>query len=81
MPRPIFQKPNPPLIAAFCAGAVASAASGETARVSAAVSELSLLVWASEEMFAGANWFRRLLGVSGAAVALTALVRNAGLRA
>ena len=81
MPRPIFQFPNRPLILAASAGAVARAASGQRARGAALVAEVSLAVWAYEEIVDGANWFRRLLGVSGAAAALAALARTAGTRA
>jgi hypothetical protein len=34
------------------------------------VSRVALLSWAAEEIVAGANWFRRLLGAGGAAYAL-----------
>ncbi len=78
MPRPIFQFPNRPLIAAASAAAVARATSGETARAAAVASELALAVWSYEEIFDGANWFRRLLGASAAAAALTGLARTTG---
>jgi hypothetical protein len=78
MPRPIFQFPNRPLILAASAGGLARAASGPTARGAALVSEVSLAVWAYEEIVHGANWFRRLLGVSGAATAALALARTTG---
>ena len=71
MPRPIVQFPNPPLIASIGAGAVARLASGDTARAAAVIADVALLVWAVEEIADGANWFRRLLGVGGAAVALS----------
>jgi hypothetical protein len=82
MPRrfPIFQFPNRPLIVAACAAGLSRVTDGQTARASALVSEAGLMVWAYEEIADGANWFRRLLGVTGAAVALTALVRTAGAR-
>jgi hypothetical protein len=31
---------------------------------------VALLAWAAEELLGGANWFRRLLGIGGAAYAL-----------
>jgi hypothetical protein len=75
MPRrfPIFQFPNPPLIAAITSAAVARGSAGETARGAAAMSDVALLVWAYRELTDGANWFRRLLGAGGAAYAVGAL--------
>ena len=77
MPRryPIFQFPNPPLITAMLAGAVARTTHGPTARGAALISALAQLVWAYQEITDGANAFRRLLGVAGAARAGAALVR------
>jgi hypothetical protein len=73
MPRGfvIAQFPNPPLIAAIAAGTVSRLASGDLARAAAVVGDVALLVWAVEEITDGANWFRRLLGVGGAALALS----------
>jgi hypothetical protein len=75
MPRrfPIFQFPNPPLIAAVASAALARGVTGETARGAAAVSDVALLVWAYGELAGGANWFRRLLGAGGAAYAVSSL--------
>lgn len=73
MPRPIAQFPNPPLLMAIAAGAVARSSDGETARAAGLLSEAALLVWAYQEITDGANWLRRLLGVGGAAYALGAL--------
>jgi hypothetical protein len=72
MPRrfPIFQLPNLELVTAVGAGAVAQAAGGDAARAATLVSRVALLLWAGEEIVQGANWFRRLLGVGGAAYAL-----------
>jgi hypothetical protein len=77
MPRrfPIAQFPNPPLIVAMAAGALARTAEGTIARDAALVSQLALLVWAYQEMTTGANWFRRLLGLGGAAYGVAALKR------
>ncbi|MBV8713313.1 MAG: hypothetical protein JOY56_16105 [Solirubrobacterales bacterium] len=79
MPRryPIFQFPNPPLITAMLAGAVARTAHGPTARGAAVISALAQLVWAYQEITEGANGFRRLLGVAGAARGAAELVRIA----
>lgn len=73
MPRrfPIAQFPNTPMITSIIARVVARHVGGETARVAAVVADAALLVWAYEEITDGANWFRRLLGVGGAAVALS----------
>ncbi len=78
MPRPIFQFPNPPLIAAIVADAVARTARGEAARAAGVASDVALLVWAVEEVFAGENWFRRVLGVGGAGAALSRLRARPG---
>ncbi len=72
MPRrfPIFQFPNPPLITAMLAGAIARTTHGPLSRNAMMLSRLALLVWSAEEVVSGANWFRRLLGVAGAAYGL-----------
>ena len=77
MPRrfPIFQFPNPPLILAGLAGAVARLADSEYSPVARLVSRLALLVWALEEVATGANWLRRLLGVAGGGYALSRLLQ------
>jgi hypothetical protein len=77
MPRrfPIVQFPNPPLIATILAGAIAQRTRGQTSLVARLVSRLALLVWSAEEIVDGDNWFRRLLGVGGATLALTELAR------
>lgn len=82
MPRrfPIFQLPNPPLIVAGVAHAVARLAGRRLSPVALLVSRLALLVWAFEEVAAGANWFRRLLGVGGGSYALSRLLQPAGSR-
>ena len=75
MPRrfPIAQFPNRPLIAAVVASALASGTTGSPAGIARLVSRLALLVWSAEEILGGANWFRRLLGVGGAAYGLATL--------
>ena len=76
MPRrfPIFQFPNPPLITAILAAAVARTTHGFRSHQATQLSRLSLLVWSAEEMATGANWFRRSLGVVAAAYTVDALV-------
>ena len=44
----------------------ARASRGRAAEASECIAQLALLVWAAEEIAAGANWFRRLLGLAGA---------------
>jgi hypothetical protein len=75
---PIVQFPNQPLIATVLAAAIASGTHGRTSLAARLVSRLALLVWSAEEIVDGANWFRRLLGVGGAAWAVAEL---AGARA
>ncbi|HEY6399310.1 MAG TPA: hypothetical protein VIX82_17840 [Solirubrobacteraceae bacterium] len=74
MPRrfPIFQFPNPPLITAMLAGAIARTTHGPLSYNAMLLSRLALLVWSAEEVVSGANWFRRLVGVAGAAYGLAA---------
>lgn len=75
MPRsfPIVQFPNRPLIATVLAAAIAGATHGRTSMAARILSRLALLVWSAEEIFDGANWFRRLLGVGGAVSAVAQL--------
>jgi hypothetical protein len=79
MPRryPIFQLPNAPLTVAMLSGAVARLTRGRTAAGAAVISALAQLVWAYQEITDGANGFRRLLGVAGAAQAGITLARIA----
>jgi hypothetical protein len=78
MPRsfPIVQFPNRPLIATVVAAAIARGTRGRTSAVAKLVSRLALLVWSAEEIVDGANWFRRLLGLGGAAVGVAQLARD-----
>lgn len=80
MPRrfPIFQFPNRPLVVAMLAGVAATLADRRYSPVAWLVSRLALLVWALEEVFSGANWFRRLLGLGGGGYALSRLLQSAG---
>ncbi|HLJ02233.1 MAG TPA: hypothetical protein VKT31_02275 [Solirubrobacteraceae bacterium] len=82
MPRrfPIFQFPNPPLMVAGLAAAVARLSDRRYSPVALLLSRLALLVWALEEVITGANWFRRLLGVGGTGYALSRLLQPAGLK-
>ena len=77
MPRrfPIFQFPNPPLIAAMLAGAIGRTTRGPVSRNATLLSRLALLLWSAEEMATGVNWFRRLLGTVGGVYALAKLKR------
>jgi hypothetical protein len=77
MPRrfPIFQFPNPPLIAAMLGAAIARATHGSRAHDAAQLSRLALLVWSAAEITTGVNWFRRLLGVAGSVYSLATLKR------
>jgi hypothetical protein len=80
MPRsfPIIQFPNRPLIATFLTAAIARGTDGRTAAAAKLASRVALLVWAAEEVADGANWFRRMLGVSGATLAVAQLARGRG---
>jgi hypothetical protein len=80
MPRsfPILQFPNRPLIATVIAAAIARSTRGRTAAAMMLVSRLALIAWSAEEIFEGANWFRRLLGVGGATYAIAELARAQG---
>jgi hypothetical protein len=78
MPRsfPIAQFPNRPLIVTVLAAAIAHRTDGRTAQATRLVSRLALLVWSGEEIFDGANWFRRLLGAGGAVWGIAGLARE-----
>lgn len=83
MPRhfQIFQFPNPPLIAAMLAAAIARTTHGALSRNAMLLSRLALLVWSGEEIVSGANWFRRVLGVAGGGYGLATLRRTCNDRA
>jgi hypothetical protein len=70
---PIFQFPNPPADHGATARILARLVRGPLAPMGLVVSPVALLVWAAEEIAAGANWFRRLLGVGGGGYALSRL--------
>jgi hypothetical protein len=78
MPRsfPIFQFPNRPLMVTLLAAAIARATGGRTSSAARLVSRLALLVWSAEEIADGANWFRRLLGLGGAASGVAGLLHD-----
>jgi hypothetical protein len=80
MPRrfPIFQFPNPPLVAAVLAGAIARTTRGPLSRTALLLSRLTLLAWSAEEIATGANWFRRLLGVASGAYTLASFCGSCG---
>ena len=77
MPRkfPIFQFPNPPLIAAVLTGAIGRTTRGPVSHNATLLSRLALLLWSAQEMATGVNWFRRLLGTVGGVYALAKLQR------
>ncbi len=70
---PLVQFPNAPLIVAFIAGEVAAYAHGAAHADASAVSYLALAIWAYEELTAGVNWFRHLLGLAYAVSTITHL--------
>jgi hypothetical protein len=59
---PIAQIPNPPLLLALAGWLLAAGARGGAHDIGRAVFLVGLVVWAMEELVAGANWLRRLLG-------------------
>jgi hypothetical protein len=60
----LVQFPNLPLIVAFLAGEAGKFAGGSAHSYTASVSYLAMTIWAYEELAHGANWFRRLLGLT-----------------
>jgi len=64
---PLVQLPNPPLLLALAARAASGVGEvdGALAAAGRSLFVLGLGVWAWEELAAGANWFRRLLGLAG----------------
>ena len=72
---PIAQFPNPPLLVALVGWLFGALAAGDTHRWGRAVFYMGLTVWAWEEMTAGVNWFRRLIGI-GMLVWLTSQIAS-----
>ncbi|MBU6216324.1 MAG: hypothetical protein KGR17_06935 [Acidobacteria bacterium] len=72
---PIAQLPNPPLLVAMAGWLVGALAGGELHRAGRAVFYIGMAVWAWEELTAGVNWFRRLIG-AGVLVWLAAQIAS-----
>jgi len=62
---PVAQFPNPPLLLALVGSLLARLSSGSAHSTGRAVFYVGLSVWAWEELTAGVNWFRRLIGLCG----------------
>lgn len=71
----VVQFPNPPLLAGMAAAALARLTGGPVRRYASLLSRLALLLWAYEEVVAGVNLFRRLLGAAVGARMLSELAR------
>jgi len=70
----IFQWPNVPIIIWFLANIAARVTSGTASKTARALATASLLVWAVLEVFYGASYFRRVLGLLVLAFTLYALI-------
>jgi hypothetical protein len=70
---PVVQFPNPPLLVALAGWGISASTADTAYQVGRAMFTLGLAVWAGEELVAGVNWFRRLLG-AGALVWIVATV-------
>ena len=73
---PIVQAPNAPLLVALLGWAVGVADIAGTGGLGRLVMTLGLGVWAAEEVIAGVNMFRRLLG---AGVLISIVLRLGGV--
>jgi hypothetical protein len=62
---PIAQLPNPPLLVALAGWGLAATTDGTAHDAGRVLLVAGIAVWASMEVSAGANWFRRGLGVAG----------------
>jgi len=60
----LAQAPNAPLAVALAAGVAARLVSGDAHGYLSAIHLVFLGVWAYLEASAGANWFRRALGIA-----------------
>jgi hypothetical protein len=62
---PVAQFPNPPLLLALAGWLLARFSSGSAYSAGRGVFYVGLSIWAWEELTAGVNWFRRLIGLGG----------------
>jgi hypothetical protein len=62
---PVAQFPNPPLLLALVGWLIARLSSGAAHSTGRAIFYVGLSIWAWEELTAGVNWFRRLIGLGG----------------
>jgi hypothetical protein len=73
---PLVQAPNAPLLVALGGWLVAAPTEGAAHAAGRAVFSAGLLVWAGAEVFSGANWVRRAMGVAGAAYVVAGLLET-----
>lgn len=59
----IFQKPNPPLMAAGGGFVVSLLTHGPFHRLGNLFFYVFILIWSYQEMTSGVNWFRKLFGL------------------
>jgi hypothetical protein len=64
---PVLQFPNAPLLVALAALLVAAVTDGSAHAYARAAFYAALATWAWEELAAGVNWARRVLGAAGLA--------------
>ena len=76
---PIAQFPNPPLIIGLAALGARYLATGAVADVLAAVGYVFIAIWAYLELAAGANMFRRALGLAGLAYIVVIVAQRFGV--
>jgi hypothetical protein len=71
---PVVQFPNPPLMLAFAGKGCAAVSDGKARELGRALFQIGLVVWALEEVAAGDNWFRRVLGAGALTQTVYSLV-------
>ena len=75
---PVAQLPNAPLLVAFAGWGVGKATDGSVHDYARGVFYAGLAAWAWEELAAGDNWFRRLIGAGGFAYVVVQVGRALG---
>lgn len=67
----IYEKPNAPIMVWFAAAVMGQLTHGDLATIFSLIATISIVIWATLEIFAGSSPFRRFMGIVIVAIVVT----------